>query len=431
MSNTTAISKKDAFIANYMKRPKADLSSNHQSIREDALQALTLLDLPTSRDEYWKYTRLTSITKQDYNHVEVKLDALQDEWKVEGLEANLMVFANGYYQPHLSNIIDQNVSILTLDQARMEAYDVVDKHFDQHVNAQNEIFTALNTAFNHTGVFVHVSKNEVVEHPIHIIDVIQGESALVVPRNLFVVDQSAKAQIIHSVVSNGGEKAFVNGVSEIVVGENASVEYQMIQTIGDTNQQIQTTQVTQANNSKFITGAFTFNGQLVRNNLNILVEGTGCETHLNGVYLLDGKMHVDNHSVVDHLMPHCESNENYKGVITDKATGVFNGKVFVRPDAQKINAFQSNQNILLSDDATINSKPELEIYADDVKCSHGSTTGQLNQEGLFYLESRGVKPQEARKLMINAFADEALSEIGVDALKEKLEVMIADRCQQF
>jgi Fe-S cluster assembly protein SufD len=426
------VSKKDQFIAHFMQLPKADLSSAHQAIREEALQALTQLEFPTLRDEHWKYTRVAGILKGNYNLQETKIDALPEGIEIEDEANNLLVFANGFFQPHLSSIPEQEgVSVMTTDQARIEEYDQIDMHYAKHADHQSQIFTALNTAFNHTGAFIRIEKNVELAQPIQIVDISTGEQPTFQPRNLFIAEQGSKAAIIHRFIGNDVATSFINGVSEIVVHENANLNYWMLEQHASNEQHIQTTQVYQERNSNFKTGTFTFGGKLVRNDLNIAVNGEGCETHLNGISLTDGNMHVDHHTVVDHLKPHCESNENYKGILSGKSTGVFNGKVFVRPDAQKINAFQNNQNILLSDDATINSKPELEIYADDVKCSHGSTTGELDEEALFYLQSRGVNPTEAKKMMINAFADEALAVIDSDAIRHHIEQIIANRCEEL
>jgi len=211
------------------------------------------------------------------------------------------------------------------------------------------------------------------------------------------------------------------------VGENAQLEYNKIQDKKDNNYSISTEQVFQASNSNFTINTATFNGALVRNNLTIEVDGNNCETNLNGLYLGQNKDHIDNHTIVDHKKPYCNSNEVYKGILDDDSVGVFNGKVFVRQDAQITNAFQQNNNILLSDDAIANSKPELEIYADDVKCSHGSTIGQIDDEAIFYLQSRGLSRKSAINLMINAFAKDALAKISIEALSSYIDNKIENR----
>ena len=224
-----------------------------------------------------------------------------------------------------------------------------------------------------------------------------------------------------------GKENFINSVSEIVVGENAQLEYNKFQDKEEENYSISTEYVYQNANSHFTINTATYNGALVRNNLTIEVDAENCETNLSGLYLGKNTDHIDNHTIVDHKKPNCNSNEVYRGVLDDNATGVFNGKVFVRQHAQKTNAFQKNNNILLSDNAVINSKPELEIYADDVKCSHGSTTGQIDEEAVFYLQSRGVSRKSAINLMINAFAKDTLEKVSIDALHNYINSKIEER----
>ena len=286
---------------------------------------------------------------------------------------------------------------------------------------------ALNNAFHTDGVCIHATKNAVIEKPYHIVNVMTGENVIAQTRNFFWAEQSSSFKVIESFVNLGEGTNFMNNVCEFFVDDNAQLEYNKIQNAGSENFHISTEQVYQAANSNFTINTATFTGALVRNNLNIEVDASNCETNLSGLYLGKGKDHLDNHTVVDHKKPHCNSNEVYKGVLDDQSTGVFNGKVFVRQDAQITNAFQQNNNILLSDDASVNSKPELEIYADDVKCSHGSTTGQLDDEAIFYLQSRGIKKRSAINLMINAFAKDALERVSIEALSYYIDAKIEDR----
>ena len=227
--------------------------------------------------------------------------------------------------------------------------------------------------------------------------------------------------MIESFVNLGGEESFTNSVAEFFLSTNAQIEYNKLQNKSGESYQIATEQVYQEANSNFTINTITLDGTLVRNNLNIEVHAEGCETNLNSIYLGKGSNHIDNHTIVDHLKPNCNSNEVYKGILDDNSVGVFNGKVFVRPDAQKTNAFQQNNNILLTDDAVINSKPELEIYADDVKCSHGSTTGQIDDEALFYLQARGISKKSAMNLMIAAFVKDALESISIESFKNYID----------
>ncbi|MDR9397608.1 Fe-S cluster assembly protein SufD [Salibacter sp.] len=423
-------SKKDKFIANFMKNPVADAIGQQQTVREEAFQALRELEFPTLKDEAWKYTRVAGILNKEFEVKEVENPALSENYLIPDLKVNRLVFINGKFQSELSEVIDSDLDIKTTAQARFENHDAVGGYLGSLTNHKNEIFTALNTAFNQTGAFVQIQKNKKPQFPVHIIDVTEGEGVTYQPRNLFVLEEGAELDIIHTIEGDNGQ-SFTNLVNEFVVKENAKASYYQVQRNGEKNNHIQTTQVYQAKNSRFKTGTYTFGGKLVRNNVNIAVDGENCETILNGAFLLNGKQHVDNHTFVDHLQPHCESHENYKGIIGGKATGVFNGKVLVRPDSQKINAFQSNQNILLTEQAEINSKPELEIYADDVKCSHGSTTGQMDEEALFYLMSRGMTKGDAMGLMIQAFAAESIDIVEIEPLKQWIESLVEERCKEI
>jgi len=276
---------------------------------------------------------------------------------------------------------------------------------------ENDVFNSLNTKYASDGLYVKIEDKTVINTPIQFIHILSGEQNVATTRNFIHCGKFAQANIIQGYFTLNASSSFNNVVTEIIIEENAHLTIDKIQNESEGNFQIATEQVIQKKDSTFTINTLTLNGTFVRNNLNIEVIGKNCTTILNGAYVLKENQHVDNHTVVDHLAPHCESHELYKGVIDDKATAVFNGKVFVRKDSQKINAFQSNGNVLLSDNATVNSKPELEIYADDVKCSHGSTIGQLDEEAVFYLRTRGISEKAARKLMVAAFIGDVLEKI--------------------
>jgi len=244
------------------------------------------------------------------------------------------------------------------------------------------------------------------------------------PRNLIHFGKNSDASVVEKFISIGDNTQFTNAISEVVVSENASAKYYKLQNENPTAYHVGTTQVYQERNSHFSITTVTTNGGIVRNNLNLKLDGEGIDTHMYGLYLLDGETHVDNHTAVDHAKPHSQSNELYKGVMNGKSTGVFNGKIYVRQDAQKTNAFQSNRNVLLSDDASIYTKPQLEIWADDVKCSHGATTGQIDEEALFYLQSRGISKDTAKALLMIAFASEVVQEVKIKEVKEYVEQII-------
>lgn len=408
-------------------------------IRRRALEAFKSSGLPGPKNEEYKYTPLTKVLEKsfDFSTRPAKPAISSDQankYMIPGLEANNLVFVNGKYKPELSTIVSpkEEIVIKDLQTAFAEDSDQIEKHFSQQANFEKDGFVAVNTAFTYHGCYIHVPKNTKVKKPVamyFINDATQGQ-VFNNPRNLFLIDESSEVTFIEDFNTEGNHESLTNIVTEIVVADNADVQYYKLQNNKKTAFHVGTTQVKQARSSRFSAFTFTLSGAIIRNNMNIVVEGEGCESNMYGLYLLNGKTHVDNHTEVDHQKPHCESNELYKGIMDDHSHGVFNGKVFVRQEAQKTNAFQSNKNILLSDNAVINSKPQLEIWADDVKCSHGCTTGQLDEEGIFYLRSRGISKESARALMLYAFAMDVLTSVKLDALKEFLKELIADRLQR-
>ena len=304
------------------------------------------------------------------------------------------------------------------------------EHFGKYASIKTESFIALNTAFSYDGAFIHIPGNTVVEQPIHLLYVSDARNAASVayPRNLVVAEKSSQVKIVESFhCMQSGNHNFTNSVTEIVVKENAIVEFNKIQNETAEAFHINHTEAYLAKNSTFNINTITLGGEIVRNNLHIVLNDENGTAHLYGLYLLNGNQLVDNHTLVDHAKPNCYSNELYKGIIDDKAHGVFNGKIFVRQDAQKTNAYQSNKNILLSNDASMHAKPQLEIFADDVKCSHGATTGQIDEEALFYLRSRGIGEQNARALLNTAFAADVINNITIEALKNNLITFLSSK----
>jgi len=422
---TAEITKKDTFLA-ALSSLQFNEDSYFEGLRKIAQNELNELDFPTSKTEYWKYTRVGKIVNNSYTLGQLeKIDV--SDFLIPNLKAHILVVVNGYFSPELSNFTEvEGITLTSLSAAKKQSFEGVKKQFNQFTQNKKEIFLAFNNAFHTDGIYLEVAKSKIVEKPLHIINITTGNNTVSQSRNLFLANAGSQVKIIESFVNVDGEKNFNNHVSEILIAENAFLEYNKIQDKKENNFSIATEQVYQEANSNFTINTATFNGALVRNNLNIEVDASNCETNLNGLYLGKNKDHIDNHTVVDHKKPHCNSNEIYRGILDDESTGVFNGKVFVRPNAQKTNAFQKNNNILLTDNATVNSKPELEIYADDVKCSHGSTTGQIDEEAIFYLQSRGISKKGALKLMINAFAKDALERISI----EPLQAYIDDKVEQ-
>ncbi|NQY67789.1 MAG: Fe-S cluster assembly protein SufD [Flavobacteriales bacterium] len=390
--------------------------------KEEAVNAIGILKFPSRKDEAWKYTNLNKLKDQQFVAGSLLPSAKLNDFIVAGLKANILVFVNGHYSAEQSTILEEN-NDLTIGQLKTALNDNSNdlaNYFGKSERHKNELFTALNTLNSTDGVLITVKENAVIEHPIHIINITIGDKIVSHPRNLIVAEKNSIVTIIASYDTEVGS-SLTNAVCEIVVKENSMVDYYLLQNESIESTQINDIAVVQNNSSTFSITTITTNGGLVRNNLKIWVDGSHCETRLYGLYFTIGKQHVDNHTFVDHIKPNCMSDELYKGVMNDESTGVFNGKVFVHREAQKTNAFQSNKNILLTDDATINSKPELEIYADDVKCSHGSTTGQFDDEALFYLRARGIMEDTARKMLLEAFADDVLANIKIAPLKEMIE----------
>jgi Fe-S cluster assembly protein SufD len=408
--------------------------------RPEAIARFKALGLPTHKDEAYKYTNIRKVFDRPYllplapERPDLTTDDLAP-FLIDDLDAHVVVTVNGRYDADLSRIGDlPDGVVLTGFQAASRAHaDLVDAHYGQYADAEDEALTALNTAFVQDGVFFYVPKGTALERPVHVVHlgVAEEDDLLMQPRHLFVVEEGAIARLIETYDRLGPARTLSNTVREIVVGPRANFDHYLVQTEGDQGAQVQTTVAEHRDHSVFSTLTVTLSGEVVRNNLTIVPDGDTCESHLIGLFLGQGAMHVDNHTLVDHVHPDCFSNELYKGVLGGRSTGVFNGKVHVRPDAQRINAYQSNKSIVLSDEAKMFAKPELEIYADDVQCSHGATTGQLDEEGVFYLRSRGLSEERARLLMLQAFAQDVIDEIKSDALRAALTDRVRERFAAF
>lgn len=378
----------------------------------DANAAISLLEnipLPTRRDEYWKYTRTNQIAKTPW-----AFDANPSAAAYEGLVAkypNRFVFVNGVFQSSLSNATEENGVSLSLNTP------------GELTKLSNDPspFLDLNHALPQKGYQIEVAKNTKVEGILHVIYIYDGNQYLAQPNSQIQVSTGAELKLTELHMHLGEGTTFTNISTKVKVEDNASFAMDILQEGHSKSFQLQQMDVEMGHNTRYLQNTFTLSGGWIRNNTNIKILGSGSEANVNGFYIPMNKEHVDNHTVVDHLMPHCDSNELYRGVLLDSSTAVFNGKVYVRPDAQKTNAFQSNGNILMSDNATVNSKPELEIYADDVKCSHGSTTGQFDDVALFYLMARGISKDTAKKMLVGAFAEDVLEKLVNTDLREHIE----------
>ncbi len=410
-------------------------------LRKEAISAFETLGIPSTKNEEYKFTPIGKAIDKKINVGKPSIDnvgSLTEDrvtpYHIPDLKGNILVFHNGIFSKELSSVVSSPdaIRIQPLSEAYKEASEQFVRNFSKYADVQNDAFTALNTAFSTEGSFIEVSKNQVIEDPIilHFIqDAAQG-AAFQSPRNLVLVGENSQVNIVEKFDAVSESNTWTNAVSEVVLEEGANVSFYKVQ--NDTDEALHTnhTQVYQSKNSTFSAYTFTFSGDMVRNNLNIVLDGEGAEANMYGLYLVKGKSHIDNHTVVDHKQPHANSNELYKGILDESSKGVFNGKIFVRQEAQKTNAFQSNNTILLSDNAVINTKPQLEIWADDVKCSHGCTTGQLDEDALFYLRARGLSKESARAMLLYAFASDVLERVSIAPLKNYLEAIIAERFEQ-
>ncbi len=404
----------------------------HQKKRA-AISRFEELGFPTPKNEEWKYSNVKDLISESYHFNAESNLTLADlqELNIPDQNANILYFVNGHYSEELSSIVSSSEQIIidSLQNAYKKNPELVNRYFDELVKDDSDAFTSLNTAFAFDGVFIHVPDNQTVEHPVimRFMSDARAENVASQPRNIIAVGRNGHVKIAEAFRTLGEARSLTNAVTEIHLDRDANVEYYKVQNETENAYHIGTTQVRMLDQSHFYAGTVTLNGRFTRNNLNIILDGEHCEAHMYGLYFPDGSQHVDNHTVADHRKPNSNSNELYKGILRDKSKGVFNGKIFVREDAQKTNAFQSCKNIVLSTEATMNTKPQLEIFADDVKCSHGTTTGQIDEEALFYMQSRGISKPEAMSLLMYAFCADVVSQIKIDSVREYLEGVIADK----
>jgi Fe-S cluster assembly protein SufD len=409
-----------------------------RELRRASLARFRAQQFPTTRDEDFRSTPVALASERTYEpafdgldpHVSSEVRALAT---VPGLTASELVFVNGRYSHELSNLraLPDGVRVTSLAAALVSDGALLQKHLHQHINFETQGFTALNAAFLSDGAIIYLPDNAVVEEPIHLVFLSQpsasapGGPFVAHPRTLVVAGRHAQAQIIETFA--GRDAYFTNATTEIVCGEGSHIKHYRVQRESLQAAHIAGLHVDLARTATFTSHSIVLGGALVRNDVNAKLDAEGIVCTLNGLYIVDGKRIVDNHTAIDHAKPHCESHELYKGILDDQGRGVFNGKIFVRQDAQKTDAKQTNQVLLLSDDATINTKPQLEIFADDVKCTHGATIGQLSKEQLFYLRARGIGADQAQAILVHAFAGELVERIDIAPLRDQLEEMLLSR----
>jgi Fe-S cluster assembly protein SufD len=405
-------------------------------LRQKAIASFRQSGFPARKEERYKYTHLEPVFDGeftfDFHPRDIRFDD-SDLFRcdVPMLDAHVLTVLNGFfYHPEGQALtkLDNGIIYGSLKEAIRSYPGLVEKYLGKNAETEDEAFVALNTAFFQDGIFLHVPEGIQMEKPIQIIHLLLSDkNQMVQHRNLFVLEKNASAQVIVCDHTLSPHMFLTNSVTEAFTAENADLDLLRLQNEHNNSCQVTNTWISQARNSRCQHGTITLHGGMVRNNLRISMDGEGAETTALGLFLTDKSQHVDSYTVVEHKHPQCISKQYYKGVLDDVSTGAFNGKIHVHPDAQKTEAYQTNNNILLTDTARMNTKPRLEIYADDVKCSHGATVGQLDEDALFYLQSRGIPKDEGRLMLMDAFAWDVISKIKQPSLRERISDLVGKR----
>ncbi len=417
-------------LLNILSNSKSHISdsANHKK----AVDYIEKNNLPDSKNEIWKHTKLEKIFKHNYSTPNKKniSEELIAEFSIHKLNANNIVFINGYYSVNNSIISDnQEMVVSSLQYAKDKYPDIFNKYFESTNIYKDNIFAACNTAFVENGAFIYIKDNHKAKNTVHIINFLDGKNAKTITqsRNLIVCGKNSKIKIINTYHSLSSNYTFNNVACEIILNENSQLNYNLFQGEGGEAMQINNTKVIQNNGSRFISNLALLCGNMVKNNLKVDISGSECTTELNGLYMPDREQYFDNYLSVNHLKPNSKSYQLFKGIVDNRAEVVFLGKVYVRKNASKTEANQSNNNILLTEYAKIHSKPWLEIYNDDVSCSHGSTTGQIDGEAIFYMQSRGISEKKAKALLMRAFAKEVLNKITIEPYREFINFLVNKR----
>ena len=405
-----------------------------QGVRRTAIERFTALGFPTTKNEDWHFTSVAPIAEADFRAHQAGGDVSREDlvpFRFGATDWTELVFVNGRFAPELSALdrLPEGIRVADLDSAWEREAELLERYLTRVAGFEEHAFTALNTAFLRHGAVVHVAKEMVVDRPIHLLFVSDANAAKGAshPRNLVVVERNAKATVIETHASLGDATYFTNAVTEIVVAEGATLNHYKVQRESMRAYHVDTTEVRQGRDSHYISFSFAIGAALSRTNIYTHLEGEGCGSTLNGLYMVDGEQHVDHQTLIEHLEPNCFSREVYKGILDGASHGVFNGRVYVHPEAQKTDGKQSNNNLLLSQHARIDTKPQLEIFADDVKCTHGATVGRIDETALFYMKSRGVNATVARQLLTYAFAAEVLEQLEVEEVRVGLEELTLKR----
>ncbi|MFL2600343.1 MAG: Fe-S cluster assembly protein SufD [Flavobacteriaceae bacterium] len=426
---------KEKLISSFMAfEEKLDLNTDVHNIRSKSFDYFEKNGFPTKKNEAWKYTSLEKLLKNDYRifpkkDISIELKDVK-KYFLYDLDTYKIVFIDGIYSPFLSDTTHDGLDVCLLSAAlnKPKYKKVIKKYFNKIVN-KNDSLTSLNTSFTKEGAYIFIPKTVISEKPIQIIHFSTGKQGkmLLQPRNLIIVEENAQVQIIERHQSLKSFQILTNSVTEIFSNKGSSVDYYKIQNDYEDCSLIDNTYISQDSDSNVKVHTFSLGGKLIRNNLNFFQNGENIQSTMKGITIIGDRQHVDHYTLVHHSKPNCNSFQEYKGIFSDRAVGVFNGKILVDKIAQKTNAFQQNNNILIDDNATINSKPQLEIFADDVKCSHGCTIGQLDNSALFYLRSRGIPLKEAKALLTYAFANNVLESVQIPELKNRINSLIAKK----
>jgi Fe-S cluster assembly protein SufD len=401
-------------------------------LREDAFARFCEVGFPTTHDEDWRFTNVSAIAKTSFVLPAVAAQLTSSDletWLLPGAACQL-VFVDGHFSRELSSVgkLPAGVRVVGLAEELQANPSAVEPHLGRYLDTHRDSFSALNAAFAEDGAFIHVRKGTVLEQPVHLLFVSTGGDAPMMthPRNLIVAEEASQISIVEDYVSHNGGVAFCNTVTELIAAESAVVSHYMLEREHRDTFNVSTLRIQQARSANVATHCVLLGGGLVRNNVHPVLAGEGSECLINGLFVGSGRQHLDNYMLVEHASPHCDSRQFYNGILDDSAHGVFHGRIIVHKDAQKTDAKQTNRNLLLSDDAQIDTKPQLEIYADDVKCTHGATIGQIDDTALFYLRSRGIDEVSARKLLLLAFANECLDRMKEDTVRDYLQKLIGE-----
>ena len=407
-----------------------------EELREEAIRSFEQTGFPLRKEENYKYTHLEPVFDGQLSFLFSPRDISFDDQElfrcdVPMLDSHVLTVLNGFfYNPGGPSLFEPGEGIIygSLKEAIHKYPDLVARYLGKHAELEKEAFVSLNTAFSQDGIFLYVPEGKQLQKPIQIIHLLLSDTnQMVHHRNLFVVEKNASAQVIICDHTLSPYMFLTNSVTESFTGENADMDILRLQNEHNNSCQVTNTWISQERNSRCQHGTITLHGGMVRNNLHVKLDGEGADNKALGLFLIDKNQHVDSYTVIEHGAAHCTSDQHYKGVLDDTSTGAFNGKIHVYPDAQQTEAFQANNNILLTDTAKMHSKPQLEIYADDVKCSHGATVGQLDEDALFYLQSRGIPKDESRLMLMDAFAHDVISRIKQPSLHDRISDLVSKR----